>query len=131
MDSEDEIRERAQRDGNNETPDLADDHEDDDDLGEDGLPVPSLSRTQLAVIGVIVAVVIILILYQREQDEGSLQDAVDHDFSSDVEIEADDEDGDGDLELEIEVPVNSQDPLAGDEAVAEAFRKSGRLSDED
>lgn len=133
MDSEQAIREREQQQ-TNDTPALANGGDDSEQDAGRALPVPNLSRTQLAIIGAVVAAIIIWKLYKSSQDGdgGSLSEAMDRDWSGSVDIEADvDGDGDDDLDVEISIPRNSDSPLDADAAVADAFRKSGRLSEKE
>jgi hypothetical protein len=125
MDTETEIKQR-ERSETNRTPAPAD--ENGDETGDDdggmlgGLPVPSISRKHALIIGGIVAVVVIVWWLQRDEAGDSLDDVRQNDYEGKVAVE--DEEG----SEQIEVPINSEDPLAGDEAVTKAFRESGRIS---
>lgn len=135
MDTESEIRERAAQE-KNDTPDVVDDgdsssdggDQDDDPSSYGGIPIPSISRKHLVVLGAALALFIAWKLYQSNRESGGsgIDDARTAEWDPDVEVE------DEDLEREdIEVPQSNENPLAGDKAVTEEFRKRGIINDVD
>lgn len=140
-DTDAELRERFEQE-TNETPAVVDadqgDAGDDQDASTSGkfgaIPTPSVSRRQVAILAVLVAVIVVVYLAkQRDASSGgSISEARDRDWQGEVEFDGPDDglddDGDGQRD-EIVVPVNSQDPMAADEAVTTAFRDRGLFSD--
>lgn len=112
-----------------ETPEIA--TQDDANGGGDGgagdgasLPMPSIGKKHLALVALVVAAVVAWKLYSRESGRSSgesLRAAAEADPAA--EATTADEDG------EITVAVDHDDPLAGDESVAEEFRSRGILSE--
>ena len=120
---------QKQKTSSNDVPTLSDGGDDQGDGGDDsgGLPVPSMSKKHAAIIGGIAVVIIAWKLYKMSdgQHSNELAQAASQDFESEASV--DDDDGD---QPEIRVPTAStSDPLAGDEAVTEEFRKRGVLGE--
>jgi hypothetical protein len=117
-----ELRKRHQAE-TNETPEI--DYEEDSDSRIGEIPTPSIERNHLLVIGVIVAIILALYLYRRDQSGTSttLDDVRDDDLDPEATIK--------DEEAEITVPHETGNPLAGDEAVIEAFQDREIISGED
>jgi hypothetical protein len=109
-----ELRKRHQAE-TNETPEIDSEEDSDSRIGE--IPTPSIERNHLLVIGVIVAIILALYLYRRNQSGASttLDDVRDDDLDPEATIEDDEE-------AEITVPHETGNPLAGDKAVIEAFQ---------
>lgn len=134
MDTETEIRERAEQE-KNETPDVVDAGDSSSDGGDQdgdpssygGIPTPSISRKHLLVVGAILGLYIAWKLYQSTSDSTSgtgIDDARTAEWDPDVGVE------DEELEREdIEVPQSADSPLAGDKAVTEEFRKRGIINE--
>lgn len=143
MSTDEELRERYEQE-QNETPAVVDDGGDQDDGAGDvdvddqdggggfgAIPTPSVSRRQVALLAVVVAVVVAYYLY-RQQDASSGGAAPDGEFTGNVAFEGPREVDDGGVEDdEIEVTVDSSDPMAADESVAEAFRDRGLIGGSD
>lgn len=129
--TEQELRQRHKKQ-KNETPTVEGDGGQDDAAssrsdGIGAIPLPEISRTQLAIIAVVVGAIIAWKLYQRHQDGdggASLDDARETDWEPDDEIE-------GEERQEITVPNDRDKPLAGDEAVTEALLERGKIGGED
>lgn len=129
MDTEQKIRQKEQQTEQNETPTLAvDDDGGDDDAssssssgGFGAIPTPSLSKKHLALIGAVVAAIIIWKLYQRGSSSSGQEWTA---------PEVDDDDG-VDEPGDIEVTPDQANPLAADQQVAEAFRKRGIINGDD
>jgi len=114
----------------NETPDIAEQNDDDtDDGGGSGmpsLPVPSISRGQAILAGVLVAALVAAYLYKQQQstadfDLGEIEQSV---SSSDGGEEEQAAESDGE---DIEIEAGGGDPLAGDEQVTRVLKERGRI----
>lgn len=121
-DTKTELRKRHEAD-TNETPEIDSKSGNDSRMGE--IPTPPIERKHLLAIGVIVAIIIALYLYRRSQSgtETTLNDVRGDELDTEATIE--------DEEDEINVPQEMGNPLAGDEAVIEAFREREIISGED
>lgn len=121
-DTKTELRQRHEAE-TNETPEI--DTEDPNDSRRGEIPTPSVERKHLLAVGVIVAVIFALYLYRRSQSgtETTLNDV----RGDELDPEATIDDG----EDEITVPQEMGNPLAGDEAVIEAFQEREIISGED
>ena len=122
-DSKTELRKRHQAE-TNETPEINADDGSDSRIGE--IPMPSIERKHVLIIGVIVVTIVVLYLYRRQHS--STNTSLDDVRSADLDPEATIEDDEAD---EIAVPQETGNPLAGDAAVTEAFREREIISGED
>jgi len=126
MDSADEIRQQEEQ-IQNETPSLVTDDET-DDSGR-SLPMPSLSRRQAMLLGLVAVIVVAVVIYRRRQQRDT-----DDESTAGMATESGDEpakqsadestSGEG-----IDVPQSNADPLAADEAITQEFRDRGKISD--
>jgi hypothetical protein len=121
-DNKAELRKRHEAE-TNETPEIDSEDGSDSRIGE--IPTPSIERRHLVAIGLIVAIIIALYLYRRSQsgNETTLNDVRGDELDPEATIEAEAD--------EITFPQEMGNPLAGDEAVTEAFREREIISGED
>lgn len=123
-----DIRQREQQSTTNETPAVVDDGDGGGGSSGSSLPVPSINRKHMAVIGAVVVAIVAWKLYQRQSSSsgGSLAEDREN-INKRQEAEAAPEEEE---ERErINVPIDPSDPLAADKAVTEALRDSGKLKD--
>jgi hypothetical protein len=121
-DTKTELRKRHEAE-TNETPEIDSEDGNDSRIGE--IATPSVERKHLLAIGMIIAIIIALYLYRRSHagTDTTLNDVRGDELNPEVTIE--------DGEDEIKVPQEMGNPLAGDEAVIEAFREREIISGED
>ena len=125
MDSADEIRQQEEQ-IQNETPSLVTDDET-DDSGR-SLPMPSLSRRQAMLLGLVAVIVVAVVIYRRRQQRDTDDDSTAGMAESGDEPakQSADESTSGEG---IDVPQSNADPLAADEAITQEFRDRGKISD--
>ena len=126
-DTEAELRKRHLAE-TNETPEIGEETDEGETDVAGTLPTPTLSRDQLLVIAVIIAIIAVIVMYRSRAPDGTGGGSLDEARGDALEPEATIED---DKDDEITVPKEESNPLAADQAVTEAFRDRELLSGED
>ncbi len=122
-----DIKDREQQSEMDEPPEIADGDDSDDESSS--LPLPSIDRRHVAVIGVILVAVVAWKLYQRRNSSSGSSIAAEREkLEKRHEVEAAPDEQE---EERINVPIDPSDPLAADRAVLEALRNNGKLYDPD
>lgn len=135
MDSATEIQQREAQQQNQpdtETPEVSDVGGDGSSSSSSSVPLPSISKKHLLIIGAIVAIAVVWHLSKNNEPGSgkpteSLKEAKEQ-VEQEATVEANPDNID---QPRIEVPKDPADPLAADAAVLNALRKAGKLEDPD